>query len=187
MFNAQTRIGEDKCGLSQESIQNVAYSNYLLTNFYVNDCTMQKPIEFATNYKSMMFNAPGGVGNQCGLNGCNIDINNELLLGSVQTHPKCKISLFQRQFSTIPYLGRGNGNVDIETQILRNKEVLESSRKSVHPTSEIETNPLKQCPMLDSIRSTITNPKYLVEGAAASDWTRGGMSTRDHKIKSGKN
>jgi hypothetical protein len=186
MFNAQTRIGEDKCGLSQESIQNVSYSNYLLTNFYVNDCTMQKPIEFATTYKSMMFNAPGGTGNQCGLNGCNIDINNDLLLGSVQTHPKCKVSLFQRQFSTIPYLGRGMGNVDLETQILRNKEKLESTRKSTNPTSEIENN-IKQYPMLDSIRSTITNPKYLVEGAASSDWTRGGMSTRDHKIKSGKN
>lgn len=185
MFNTQTRIGEDKCGLSQESIQNVAYSNYLLTNFYMNDCTMQKPIEFATNYKSMMFNAPGGTGNQCGLAGCNIDINNDLLLGSIQTHPKCKVSLFQRQFSTVPYLGKGPNNVDLETQILRYKE-LESSRKTNNPTSEIENNPLKQYPMLPSIRNTITNPKYLVEGSDSNYLTRGGISTRDHKIKSGK-
>lgn len=186
MFNTQTRIGEDKCGLSQKGIQNVAQSNYMLTNFYVNECTMQKPIEFATNYKAMMFNAPGGVGNQCGLGGCNIDINSDLLIGSVQTHPKCKVSLFQRQFATVPYLGRGVNNVDIETQILRNKEI-QSSRKTNNPTSEVETNPLNRYPLLPSIQDTITNPKYLVESSASSDWIRGGMSTRDQKIKSGKN
>ncbi len=184
MFNTQTRIGEDKCGLSQESIQNVAYSNYLLTNFYMSDCTMQKPIEFATNYKSMMFNAPGGTGNQCGLAGCNIDTNNDLLIGSVQTHPKCKVSLFQRQFATVPYLGKGPANVDLETQMLRNTG-LESSRKTNNPISEVENNPLKTYPMLPSIQNTITNPKYLVEGVASNDWIRGGESTRDHKIKSG--
>ena len=38
-----------------------------------------------------------------------IDDNSNLTIGTIQTHPKCRISLQQRPFTTVPYLGRGPG------------------------------------------------------------------------------
>jgi hypothetical protein len=34
-------------------------------------------------------------------------------------------------------------------------------------------------PLIDSIKDTITNPKYLVQEAALDGWTRGGSATRE--------
>jgi hypothetical protein len=47
-FNNLSRIGEDGCSLGQRGIQNVEASNYMLQNFFSDDCTMKRPIEFAT-------------------------------------------------------------------------------------------------------------------------------------------
>jgi hypothetical protein len=106
-FLKTTRIGEDEGGLTQDNLFNKSYNDYILENHYKNSCNMKQPIEFATSQVNLNFCAPGGSGNQCGLDGCNIDQNSDLLLGSLQTHPKCRISLFQRTFLTVPYLGKG--------------------------------------------------------------------------------
>jgi hypothetical protein len=34
-------------------------------------------------------------------------------------------------------------------------------------------------PLIDSIKDTITNPKYLVQEAALDGWIRGGSATRE--------
>ena len=102
-FNTMARIGNDNCDLSQRNVQNVESANYMLTNFGANDCTMQKPIQFATNQPSVFYSGS----HQTGIGGCNIDTNSELLIGSSLSKPACKISLFQRPFATVPYLGRG--------------------------------------------------------------------------------
>ena len=52
-FNNLSRIGEDGCSLGQRGIQNVEASNYMLQNFFSDDCTMKRPIEFATSQPSI--------------------------------------------------------------------------------------------------------------------------------------
>ena len=54
-FDQLSRIGEDSCGLSQKNVQNVSASNYLLTNFFSQDCGMKRPIEFATSQPNINF------------------------------------------------------------------------------------------------------------------------------------
>ena len=49
--------------------------------------------------------------------GCNVDINSKLKIGSEQTHPKCKLSLEERPYLTVPYLGRGLGDPELELQL----------------------------------------------------------------------
>ena len=41
--------------LSQKNIQNTSQSNYLLTNFFSQDCGMKRPIEFATTQPNINF------------------------------------------------------------------------------------------------------------------------------------
>ena len=103
-FDNLSRIGNDACTQDQNTIQNIQASNYLLQNYFINDCSMKQPIALATAQPGIMYN--GGSGSGAG--GCNIDSSSDLLIGSVQTHPKSRISLFQRPFATVPFLGRGS-------------------------------------------------------------------------------
>ena len=175
MFDEFTRLGADEGGLTQEVLQNAQFSDYVLKNYYAQECTMRKPIEFATSQVNVNYSAAGGRGNQCGLGGCNIDENNALLFAT-QTHPRCRISLFQRPFVTIPYLGRGPGNCALESQLQQSTGYV--NRKTINTSSEVSYIPISNYPLIPSIKETITNPQYLVE-----DWQRGGASTRKQAVK----
>ena len=113
VFDNMSRIGNDGCSMDQRSIQSLESCNYSLQNYFANDCSMKKPIALATTQPGI--NYKGGFNSGAG--GCNIDQNSQLLIGSIQTHPKCRIDLFQRPFSTVPYLGRGSVDPIVESDI----------------------------------------------------------------------
>jgi hypothetical protein len=179
---APSRIGDDSDYVSQKNVQDKSYSNYLLQNFYSEDCSMRKTIDFATKNVALNFCAAGGTGNQCGMNGCHVDDNSKLLLGSLQTHPKCKYALSHRPFLTVPYLGKGPYDPNVES-MLQQTDTFSNNKKSVNGLSEVSYASLTQVPLIPSIKNTITNPQYLVEGAASSSWQRGGQSTRKQNIE----
>lgn len=169
-FNT-TRIGGDD--ISQLDIQDKAQNNYMLENYYNTNC-MRKEVEFATSQINVNYCAAGGSGNQCDIGGCNIDQNSSMMLGSLQTHPKCRISLFHRPFATVPYLGKGPFDPMMESH-LQQTDTFSNNKKSVNTLSEISYIPISNYPLIPSIKNTITNPAYLVEGDGT---IRGGMGTR---------
>ena len=152
MFNQESRLVNDQCGYTLKNKESTEACNYRLTNFYTKNCNMSDVIDFATTQPSIFYNG----GHQTGMNGCNIKENSELLIGGVQTHPKCRISLQSRPFS----------NQD-------------NHKKSVQCSSEKSYIPYSHYPLLEPIKQKITNPKHLVEEDASSGWIRGGISTRD--------
>jgi hypothetical protein len=171
MFSALSRIGDDQAGLTQEMAQNSKFHDYMVQNFYAQDCAMKRPIEFATSQVNVNYVAAGGeTGKQVGIGGCNVDQNSALLMG-LSTHPRSRLSLLQRPFVTIPFLGKGSVDSDLETQMLQSKMI--SARKSEMMTSELSYMPVSNYPLIPSISRKISNPDYLVE-----KWTRGGDSTR---------
>jgi hypothetical protein len=169
-FYEQARIGNDRCALTQDMVQSNKYSNYTMQSYYANECNMRKPIEFALQQPNVNFSAAGGNGNQCGIGGCNIEQNNSIFF-TPAVRPKCRISLLQRPFATIPYLGRGSANPRLEGQM--QQIPLNPNKKSINTTSEVSYIPFSNYPLIPPIKNTITNPQYLVEG-----WTRGGESSR---------
>ena len=170
-FNNTTRLGNDKCDLSQSNIQNAQAATYLLNNFRP-ACPMGKAIDFATSQLNVNYSGS----HQVGINGCNIDENSELALTDL-SKPKCRISLFQRPFATVPYLGRGKSNPVLESQIQQGD--LANNRKSINPTTETSYISYTNTPMIPSLQATITNPANLVEGVAAEGWIRGGLPSRE--------
>lgn len=172
-FEQMSRIGNDSCTLSQGNVQSVKKSNYLLTNHFVGDCGMKKPIDFATSQPNVFYKGS----HQVGLGGCNIDDNSDLTIGTIQTHPKCKLSLYERPFLTVPYLGKGPSNPILEAKMQQGET--STNRKSVNTLSERSYEPFNQYPLIPSIQSTVTNPSNLVEGAAAEGWIRGGLPSRE--------
>ena len=55
-FDNLSRIGQDNCSKTQNNIQNTAQANYTLNNFFIQDCGMKKPIEFATSQPNIFYN-----------------------------------------------------------------------------------------------------------------------------------
>jgi hypothetical protein len=172
-FDNMSRIGLDNCNKSQTDIQNVASCNYSLQNYFASDCSMRSPIELATTQPGIMYN--GGYGSGSG--GCNINDSSNLLIGTIQTHPKCRIDLFQRPFATVPYLGRGSVNPIIEAQIQQGE--MNINKRSVNTLSEKSYIKYHHTPLLPSVRERLTNPANSVEGVASEGWIRGGVPSRE--------
>jgi len=171
LFDNMTRIGNDSCDRSQRNVQNLNSANYVLENYYP-ACPMEKAIDFATNQPNVFFNGS----HQVGIGGCNIEQNSELQFSAI-SKPKCRISLFERPFATVPYLGRGPSNAVLESQIQQGDYV--TNKKSVNTTSEISYINHSNYPLIPSIQATVANPANLVEGVAADGWIRGGLPSRE--------
>jgi len=172
-FNNMGRIGLDQCCQSQEDIQNVAACNYSTQNFFASDCTMKKPIDLATSQPGIMYNG----GYNVGAGGCNIMESSKLQIGTIQTHPRCHIDLFQRPFATVPYLGRGSVNPVTESQIQQGEQIV--NKRSVNNLSEKSFIKYHQTPLLPAIQDTISNPANQIESVASNGWIRGGVPSRE--------
>ena len=170
-FYEPTRIGDDTCDISQRNVQNVEASTYILDNFRP-ACPMSKAIEFATSQPNVNYSGS----HQVGIDGCNIDSNSALSITKI-TKPKCRISLMQRPFATVPYLGRGRSNPVLESKLIQGD--LANNRKSADPSSEVCWLGYHNTPMIPSLKATITNPANLCESSAAEGWIRGGLPSRE--------
>jgi hypothetical protein len=172
-FSNMSRIGLDSCCVDQETIQDVASCNYMTQNFFSSDCSMKKPIDLATTQPGIMYNG----GYQVGAGGCNINDSSKLQIGTIQTHPRCRIDLFQRPFATVPYLGRGSVNPVIEAQILQGEQL--TNKRSINNLSEKSYIKYHQTPLLPAIKKMIDNPANQIENVASNGWIRGGVPSRE--------
>lgn len=172
-FNNLSRIGNDNCATSQRNIQNVEAGNYMLENYFSSDCNMKNGINLALSQPNINFTGS----HHTGVGGCNIDYSSELLIDQGWNRPKCRISLYQRPFATVPYLGRGACHPDLEAQLQQGDH--QSNKKSVTNTTEQSHIPYSATPLIPSLAKTVTNPVHLVEGVAMDGWVRGGLPSRD--------
>ena len=170
-FNNLSKIGLDQCNISQTDIQNVASCNYLTQNYFASDCTMRTPIELATTQPGIMYNG----GFNSGAGGCNIDTSSMLQIGTIQTHPRCRIDLFQRPFATVPFLGRGSVNPVMEAQIQQGEQLV--NKRSVNNLSEKSYIKYHQTPLLPAVKERMNTSK--IETDASEGWIRGGVPSRE--------
>ena len=172
MFNGMSRSGNDSCSLSQQSIQSAKSSDYMLASFSAG-APMSGVLAKATSQPSV--NIKGC--NTVGFNGHNVDEYSKLIKGDNESRPQGRISLNQRLFATVPYLGRGCCNTDMESQLQQGD--MSQNKKSANPLMEKSFSSRKNYPLLPSLEATVQNPANLVEGVAAEGWIRGGASSRD--------
>jgi hypothetical protein len=172
-FDNMSRIGLDSCSIDQTTIQNMSYANYMLQNYFVSDCTMKKPIDLATSQPGIFYSG----GNSVAAGGCNINDSSNLQIGTIQTHPKCRIDLFQRPFATVPILGRGSVNPIIEAQIQQGESLV--NKRSINQLSEKSYMKYSNTPLLPSIKESMSNPANYVESVASAGWIRGGVPSRE--------
>lgn len=164
MFNSFGRIGNDIGDNTQQNIQNGRYSNLVLTNYF-SDKVSSSHVDFVSQYPGLSYN--GYIGS--GIGGALVEEETDLFWKREQERPLEKLQLFARPFATIPYLGRGSCDPNLESQLLQGEYV--RSKKSVYTTDveksfyEPDNYPGQTC-------------SNSVEEIALGGWSRGGVDTR---------
>jgi hypothetical protein len=171
-FYNLSNLIDDDCTKSQRNVQNASAINYMVENFYPS-CPMTNAIDFATQQPNVFYNGS----HQVGINGCNVDTNSQLKLSKL-SKPPCRINLLERPFLTVPYLGRGQSNTLLESQLQQGDQFV--NKKSVNPTSEVSYVNYKNYPLIPEIEQNITNSAHLIESDAAAGWIRGGLPSREY-------
>jgi hypothetical protein len=88
-----------------------------------------------------------------------------------------KLDIYSRPFATVPYLGRGSCNPDVESQLLQGETV--SDRKSVATIMNQSFMPYTMYPSDDYMTEHVRDPTFTVEEAALAGWVRGGSDSRN--------
>ena len=148
------------------------FDNYMTSNYYLKHAGMAQPISFATSQPNVFYNGSHMVG----LGGCNVDSDSNLRIGSIQTNPKCRISLQQRPFMTVPFLGRGRPQPVKESKLQQGVYI--GDKKSCKKNTE-KSFGFEQVDLVPSLQETIQNPANLIEGEANKGWIRGGIPSRE--------
>jgi hypothetical protein len=171
LFQNQGRV--DNIDTTQMNLDNTRYADYMLSNF--NSATPSTDhVQFATQQPAFSFN---GMTNGHGLGGDVIDADSKLLIQKEQERPLDKVQLFQRPYSTVPFMGRGFSNPVLESRLLQGESTLQ--QKSVGTVTEESFAPYSLLPVDEEMQQHVVDPRFTVEEYALQGWVRGGSTTRD--------
>ena len=179
-FNNMARIGSSSEDNSQQNMVNSRFTSYVLENFYNSNNSMDTQVQFASSHPTL---STTGFSGGDGLGGNLVDKDSELLLKTEQQRSYSKLELMQRPFLTVPYLGRGSCDPTLESKLQQGE--IEMLKKSTGNMTEISFLDYESSPIMDSIKRSVTNPKYLVEESAMDGWIRGGIDSRDAQNDNG--
>lgn len=170
-FNNFDRISNDTTDNTQRNLQNTKFANYFASSYFSESITADN-IKFATQQPNIMIN---GTTYGKGLNGDIIDFDSLLNIKKEQERPLEKLSLNQRLFLTIPYLGRGSCDTDTESQLLQGDVVTDKKSAS----TVMDKSFLKYTIHPDDDAKMAKNVyEFNTEESALDGWIRGGMASR---------
>jgi len=167
------RIEDDSTCQTQRTSQNTRFSNYMLSNHYA-EFPSDHQVKFATEQPAIFVS---GVNGGSGVGGGNVDNESILLLKTEEERGLGRLQLLQRPFVTVPYLGRGSCDPDLESQLLQGENI--SDKKSVSTIMSQSFMGYTLYPTSEKMDEHVKNPKYTVEEAALDGWVRGGAASRE--------
>lgn len=160
---------DDPCFVDVQTRQSVGPGNYQVTNLYDCDTLIHKTVNDATNLPVVFFKNGYDVGQGV------VDESTKLRIGLTKQYPRCPQQLFTRPYLTVPYAGRGPGNVILETQLQPGEDT--SSKRSCNTLSGI-TIPNYFTPLIDHLEANVQNPIHIVPEYVDPGWIRGGSASR---------
>ena len=138
-------------------------------------------MRFATLQPTVNFRGNGG---GFGLSGSVIDNDSKLSISANQSREFEKLQLFQRPYLTVPYLGKGSNNPDLESELLQGEHT--SDKKSIATISALPYIDYSTYPLMDSVKNRMNNPKYSIDEIGLDGFVRGGSSSREKSTLSNK-
>jgi len=173
MFNNMGHLGQDSIDETQRNVSNTKFASWTLSNYFSQNVS-DGHVQFATQMPTIMFS---GSMLGAGLNGYLVDVDSKLTYGSENERPLEKLSLVERPFLTIPYLGRGSCDPTLESQLQIGEVV--SDKKSVSTIMDKSFSNYSLYPLDSKMQEYVNNPANTVQEVAMSGWVRGGVLTRN--------
>jgi hypothetical protein len=167
-INRSTHTKDDTVGIDQYYKQSLAAGQYFTTNL-VPDAREVNPL--AVN-NLQVYPREG-----FGLNNSAIDADSVLRNQPEFKNNRCIIRPQARPFLSVPYMGGGRGNPDVESLLLHSEQVREGKECGTVTETQFEGT---FTPLIKSVKDNIQNPKNLVEEVASSGWIRGGVPSRTY-------
>jgi len=173
-FNTMASLKADVPDQTQQNVQNTRFGNYSVANYF-SGYSSNSAVKFASEIPG--FVAKNGYSSGSSV----IDVESQIFNKIESERGTEKVQLFQRPFTTVPYLGRGGGDPTLESQLQQGENIRDL--KSVATVSEKPYIDYRNYPIRDDLRSHITNPAFSVEEVAMNGWTRGGASARENGVR----
>lgn len=160
---------DDKCYQDIRTLQSMGPGGYQVSNHYDCDLYANQTVKDATDNIAIQFK------NGHDINPKAVDKSSTLRIGATRKFPKCPQQLFTRPYLTVPYMGRGPGNMDLESQLAPGETT--KIKRSVNTLSGV-TIPHYFTPMIPHLQYNVQNPQHLVQEHVDESWVRGGKNTR---------
>ena len=165
-INRLTKTRDDLCGIQQYYTQSLGPGKYTTMNL-VPDARKVNPL---ASEQQLMYPREG-----YGLNNAKVDADSMLRNESSFKSNRCQIRAQARPFLTVPFMGGGRGNTDVESALLHSEQV--KQMKECGTVTE-QTFTGLYTPLVQSLSENIQNPKNLIQESAAAGWMRGGIPSR---------
>ena len=165
-LNRLTHTRDDSCGLQQYFKQSVGPGQYVTTNL-VQDAKEVNPLAVQ---EYMLYPREG-----FGLNNASIDSDSVLRNQPEFKSNRCLIRAQARPFLSVPYMGGGRGNPDVESLLLHSEQVREG--KECGTITEMGFDGVFT-PMIPNLKENIQNSNNLITEDASPGWIRGGLPSR---------
>lgn len=161
----------DDCYKTEQKKESEAPANYQLTNNYSCECGIPKVMDTALN-------GPGYAGKQFrdgyGWNACNIDEDSKLRNSKNLTNTRCLNQLFMRPYLTVPFLGRGKCDAELEMKIKPGNQSWQA--RSCNTLAGKDMTDYHMIPMIDCLKKNVQDKNHIIEEELG--WIRSGIPSR---------
>jgi len=166
-INEFTRTWDDTCEVAQNIRDSSGPGAYQVTNLVPKQAAAAK-VEYPN---------PTLLGREgFGYNNAQIDQDSRLRNESQQAgRQRCPLHLQSRPFATVPFMGNGRGNPDVESSLIYS-EFARIERPCGTVTETFFDSQF--VPLVPHLARHIQNPSNLVPEVAADGWIRGGIPSR---------
>ena len=168
----QNRFKNDACFVATDTAQSTMPGQYRLQNYYDCTCMPRQSMSLALNQPVTQFRDGYGY---VGQRGCLVENDSAFRNGSELTNKKGPISLYERPYLTVPYMGRGVGDPCTESSL--KEGITTQERKQCNTLAGIHL-PHQYTPLVDCLASEIQDPVHIVPEVNSQDWIRGGYPSR---------
>jgi hypothetical protein len=167
IINEFSRKNYDSCEILQNTRDSAGPGSYMVYNLVPKQEEAAK-VEYVN---------PTLLGREgFGLNNAEIDSDSRLRNESTQAgRQRCPLHVQARPFTTVPFMGNGRGNPDIESSLIYS-EFARIERPCGTVTETFFDGQFT--PLVPHLAKHIQNPSNLVPEVAADGWIRGGIPSR---------
>lgn len=166
-----TNIHDDIPAIHEQGIQSIRPGLYSISNFHDCECKTPNTSRIANNHPTLIHKDGHG---WTSMFGCNIDDDSKLRNAKNITNPRLIHQLNSRPYLTVPFMGRGAGNVCVESVLYNSEDT--GQKRSCNTMSGVNIN--RFTPLVKCLEDNIQNPENLVQEVASEDWRRGGVPSR---------